>query len=122
MSEMEQTWSRMPRHQCWERILLSILGEGEQGRSVLNESVTYFRRALDDDDTGMARLPLIIFLDILLVLFRSLPFQFETSTLQRWKKSVYKGSLGFFDDFVTLLEGLPHYIHAKCSEIGRAHV
>ena len=37
-----------------KRILLSILGEGEQGRSVLNESVTHFRRALDDDDTGMA--------------------------------------------------------------------
>ena len=93
-------------------ILLSILGDREQGQSVLNESVTLCRRILDDDPR-MARLPLIIFLDILLVLFRPLPFQFETSALQRWKKSVYKGSTGFFDLFVAFLEGLPHYIHAK---------
>ena len=96
-------------------VLLSILGEKERGRSALNESVTHFRMALDDDDPVMARLPLIIFIEILLVLFRSLPFRFETSILQRWKKSVYKGSTGFFDDFVALLEGLPHYIHTKCS-------
>ena len=85
-------------------ILLSILGDREQGQSVLNESVTLFRMVLDDE---MACLPLFVFLDILLVLFHPLPLWFETTTLQRWKKSVYEGSMGFFDDFVIFLESLP---------------
>ena len=93
-------------------ILLSILGDLEQGQWVLNESITLFRRVLQDDPR-MARLPLILFLDILLVLFRPLPLRFEATTLQRWKKSVYEGSMGFFDDFVIFLESLPYYTHVK---------
>ena len=93
-------------------ILLSILGDREQGQSVLNESITLFRRVLNDNPR-MARLPLIVFLDVLLVLFRFLSLRFETTTLQRWKKSVYEGSTAFFDDFVAFLEGLPHYTHPR---------
>ena len=92
-------------------ILLTLLGEREQGQSVLNESITLFRMVLDDDPR-MARLPLLIFLEVLLVLLRPLPLPFETSTLQKWK-SVYQGSTGFFDDFVVLLQSLPHYIHGR---------
>ena len=93
-------------------ILLSILRDREQGQSVLNETITLFRRVLDDDPP-MARLPLIVFLDILLVLFRPLSLRFETITLRRWKKSVYEGSTAFFEDFVAFLEGLPRYTHPK---------
>jgi len=93
-------------------ILLTILDERARGQSILNESITLFRIVLDDDP-HMARLPLVIFIDILLVLLRPLPFPFETSTLQKWKKSVFKGATSFFDDFVALLRSLPYYIHAK---------
>ena len=93
-------------------ILFSILGDRGHGQSVLNESIAHFRTVLDNDPR-MARLPLIVFLDILFVLFRPLPLRFEMSALQRWKKSVYQGSTSFFEDFVAFLEGLPHYIHGK---------
>ena len=96
-------------NQC---ILLSVLGDLEHGQWVLNESITLFRRVLDDDPP-MARLPLIVLLDILLVLFRPLSLRFETTTLQRWKKNVYEGSTAFFDDFVAFLEGVPRYTHPR---------
>ena len=93
-------------------ILQSILRDHEQGQSLLNESVILFHMVFDDDPC-MARLPLLVFLDILLVLFHPLLLRFETTTLQRWKKSVYEGSMGFFDNFVIFLKSLPYYTHAK---------
>ena len=57
-------------------ILRSILRDREQGQSILNENVTLFRMVLDDDPR-MARLPLIVFFDILLVRFCPLPLRFE---------------------------------------------
>ena len=74
-------------------VLFSILGDREQGQSVLNERITLF--------------------DFLLVLFCPLSLRFETTTLQRWKQSVYEGSTAFFDDFVAFLEGLPRYTHPR---------
>ena len=63
-----------------EHALLSNFGDRDQGKFIPHESVALFRRVLHDD-SRIARLPLDVVLDVLLVLFRPLPIRSDTSRL-----------------------------------------
>ena len=87
-------------------MLMTMLGDHEEAKSILEDCLLQFNTAFNGD-RRMAVLPIITFLDILIVLRPHLPF--EDNFLKSWKKAAYMGDMGFFSDLVAFLKKLQDY-------------